>query len=861
MGSDMEAADSRIHMIGHAHLDAVWLWPWTESYQEVRATLRSAVQLLSEDPAYVFTVEQVVFLDWLRESDPELFEEVRTYVSEGRISLAGGWWVEPDANLPALESFVRHGLYGQRFLEQHFGQLASVAFNVDSFGHSATLPQILAKQNIEAYCFLRPGPHESELDQSLFSWQGLDGTALMAYRIPHEYCSPGDDLRTHMEHATQAITPTATGDSMVFYGVGNHGGGPTRENLESIARLNRTGEFGQLVFATPRQFFDTVAASSTHLPTWSSELQHHAVGTYSTLSNFKKLHVQAENLLNIAERYSSIATRSLAWPYPHRELEAAWKLLLFNQFHDVLPGTSLESAHRDADRQLGAAFAHAQMIANRALQRVASKIDIPLDAGTQPIVVFNPHCTTVEGFVEIEFAFPSAEWTLRDSTGTRVPFQYIQAEATINEAVDSRGLSRRRIGFRATVPGLGYAVYSVEAADHKALAHERPPSADLPAQVTLGTEPPQRLVGHIAEKHASLTNGIIEIEIDSATGWISEFVNLRSGHRLRVPSDRAHTVVTRDTSDTWGHGVRSYVAPGASFTVNSVTVVENGPLRAAVRVDSSFGSSRMSETFRLTAGSDHLQVDVILDWREPLSVLKLRVPLGVSSRSARYQLQYGYIERPADSREYPGQRWVTTMGRAGGRDVVTSVITDAKYGYDCTEGEIGITALRSPAFAWHDPRELDPTERYSFQDQGLHSFTYAVHVALEDDHGRRAGAIARELGMPLDARLESFHKGPLALRAGYLDCSSEGHETPVEITTVKIAEESERDLIIRTVNNFPSPAESVLSGPLIGGNRHSVNLSPFEVDTLRITADSHSITQVDLLEKSHDAGSRDRGQR
>lgn len=842
MRPDMVPVRPRIHMIGHAHLDAVWLWPWTESYQEVRATLRSAVQLLRENPEYVFTLEQVVFLDWLLESDPELFAQVQEYVAEGRISIVGGWWVEPDANLPALESFVRQGLYGQRFLEEHFGVQATVAFNVDSFGHSAALPQILAKQGIDSYCFLRPGPHENSLDQSLFSWKGIDGTDLPTYRIPHEYCSPGEDLKQHMESATRSVTPTVTGGSMVFYGVGNHGGGPTRENLESITQLNRSGEFGELLFAAPHEFFDEVAASGVPLPVWNSELQHHAVGTYSTLANFKKLHVRVENQLNAAERYSSIATKVLSWPYPHDELESAWKLLLFNQFHDVLPGTSLESAHRDADHQLGAAMAHAQMIANRALQRIASRISIPLDEATQPIVVFNPLCSAVEQFVEIEFAFPGADWVLHDSGSNRVQFQFIQPEATINEAVDSRGLSRRRIGFTASVPGLGYAVYFIKA-DERKLGDGAAPTNPAPHQVTART----------AEGRTRLANGLIEVEIDSETGWISEYVDIESGQSLRVPKDAAHTVVSRDISDTWGHGVSSYVAPGGSFVVDAMRWVETGPLRSAVRVDSHFGSSRLTETFSLVEGSDHIRVDVMIDWRETLSVFKLRAPLGVSADTARYQLQYGYIDRPADSREYPGQRWVSTSGQMGGVDFLTSVITDSKYGYDSTAGEIGITAVRSPVYAWHDPKELEPDVSYAFQDQGLHRFTYVIHVAVGDDQSRRAGEIARELGMPMEARLESFHDGPLPLRQGYLECGDS-----IDIAAVKVAEGSADELVVRTANHFPHSVGGNLSGDLIGGLEHHVELGPFEVGTLRIDESSDPVKPADLLERPCMSGMQDR---
>ncbi|MGV3712498.1 glycoside hydrolase family 38 N-terminal domain-containing protein, partial [Pseudolysinimonas sp.] len=244
------ASSTRVlHMIGNSHLDPVWLWPWQEGYQEARATFRSVLERMDEYPDFVFTCDQIVLLSWVEEQDPELFERIRERVAEGRWVNVGGWWVEPDNNMPMGESFARQGLYGQRYLMSRFGTLADVGMNVDPFGHNANIPMILRGQRMDSYMFLRPGKHESDLDDTLFHWQSPDGSRVLAYRIPFEYCSPPGDVAWQTEKSIAQLDGSL-GEGMVFYGVGNHGGGPTKANIESIYRYDRMGSFGRMRMST-----------------------------------------------------------------------------------------------------------------------------------------------------------------------------------------------------------------------------------------------------------------------------------------------------------------------------------------------------------------------------------------------------------------------------------------------------------------------------------------------------------------------------------------------------------------------------------------------------------------------------------
>src|SRR4051794_31343872 len=293
----MTSATTRpvLHLVGNSHIDPVWLWQWQEGYQEIRATFRSALDRMREYPEFIFTCDSAAYYEWIAEIDPEMFREIQQRVAEGRWEIVGGWWVEPDCNLPGGESFVRQGLIAQRFFLEKFGRIATVGYNVDPFGHNAMLPQILRRSGMDSYVFMRPGPHELRLPAPVFWWESADGSRVLAFRLPHEYCSPHEDLGYHLDK-TIAQLPARWTEMMAFYGVGNHGGGPTRANLDSIRRLDGAGAMPRLEHSTPRRFFHAVAGSrGDRLPPVAEEPPHHAGGRYSAHSRLQRRMRRAGN--------------------------------------------------------------------------------------------------------------------------------------------------------------------------------------------------------------------------------------------------------------------------------------------------------------------------------------------------------------------------------------------------------------------------------------------------------------------------------------------------------------------------------------------------------------------------------------
>ena len=388
------AAKYRLHLVGQGHLDAVWLWPWHEALSEVHSTFRSVLDRMKENPEFTFTAAESVFYRWVEENDPEMLREIRQRVEEGRWGLAGGWWVEADANAPNGESLVRQGLYGQLTLRRLFGRITTVANNPDAAGHPATLPQILKMQGMENFVFTRPRPDEKELPDGLFWWEGIDGTRVLAYRPPLNYASRGS-LEPGIRRLITEMKPT-TRSLMVFVGAGDHGGGPTKANIRELAQLRSQPGAPVMVYSIPERYFAEVRkAGVPGIPLVRDELQHHARGGYTNVSEMRKNNRTAEAALTTSEKLAALG--SVVWGVTYRKADftSAWERVLFQQFHDSINGVSLPEHYEVAGRDAyGFALDIARDAMYKAAQRLAWRIPAE-DPESTYLVVFNPNAWEV----------------------------------------------------------------------------------------------------------------------------------------------------------------------------------------------------------------------------------------------------------------------------------------------------------------------------------------------------------------------------------------------------------------------------------------------------------------------------------
>ncbi|NGN67394.1 alpha-mannosidase [Streptomyces sp. A7024] len=804
-----------VHLVGNAHIDPVWLWRWPEGLQEIRATFQSAVDRMEEYPDFVFTCDSVMYLEWIEKHDPDLFETIRKRVGEGRWQVVGGWWIEPDCNVPAGESFVRQALYGQRYLLEKFGQAATLGCNLDPFGHNAQIPQILRKSGMDGYVFLRPGRHEMALPGLFFHWEAPDGSRVLAYRLPNEYGSPGQDIGGHLDKSL-AMMPADEDELMVWYGVGNHGGGPTKANLDSVKRLDALGGLPKLQLSHAEAFFDRVR-DRDDIPVYAGELQHHGPGCYSAHSGVKRWNRRAENELQRAEKWASVAQALTGEPYPLAQFTEAWKLVLFNQFHDILAGTSIRSAYDDARDDYGRARSIAAEVFNRSVQAIARRIDIPHREETVPLVVFNPHPWELTTDVEAEYG-QAANVHLVDEADNPVPLQLTRSESAMNG-------SRGRIAFRATVPPMGHRVYHL-----------------LPGAVPAGEG------GPVTATETTLENEYLKLVVDPATGWLSSLYDKDHGTELIPEHPEPHAAVIDDASDTWGHRVRSYDHDAGAFRCSRVRLVESGPVRAVLRIESTYERSTLAEELTLSAGSRQVDVRTVVHWHEQLKLLKLRFPTALSDVTATHEVPYGHLERTPDGTEEPTQAWVDVSGTLpGGGRAGLAVANDSKHGHDVLDGRIGMTALRSPVYAWHEPKLLDPDGVYEYLDQGRQEFSYTLIPHAGDWRAADPVRRAAELNQPAFGLLETFHAGPFGQRVAHADDGAGS----VLVTVVKGDEDGSGDFVVRAYESHGVAASARIELPMLGGRVIEAEFGPNEIKTFRVPGDLEApVTETDLLERA-----------
>ncbi|MCU6712751.1 hypothetical protein M6D81_29025 [Paenibacillus sp. J5C_2022] len=810
----------KLHMIGNAHIDPVWLWRWQEGFQEVKATFRSALDRMKEFEDFIFTCSSAAMFEWVEHNDPAMFQEIKERVAEGRWVIVGGWWVQPDCNIPGGESFVRQALVGQRYFKEKFGVTAKVGYNVDSFGHHGMLPQLLRGSGMDAYVFMRPMPHEKSLPGPLFQWESDDGSRVTAFRLMYEYGTWGKSLETKIRRISGHLNDPLN-ELMMFYGVGNHGGGPTIENLKNILELNGQPDIPELVFSSPNAYFEAIERNGMELPVVHDDLQHHASGCYAVHSGIKQWNRQAENKLILAEKLSSLAERATGQPYPD-SFGRAWKNVLFNQFHDILAGTSIEEAYDDARNEYGEAMAIADRALNYAMQSVSWNIDIPQEEQMKPLVVFNPHAWSHPMLVEAEVG-GLEEPVIVDPAGRELPLQASSPSSTTS------GINKRyKLSFVDELPSMGYRVYRVyRKREHAVIAR----GAD-----TGGKE----LKAH----HHGMENSRYRLEFDPSTGYISGLWDKKLSVNL-FKGEAARPVVIADDSDTWSHFVHRFDKEAGQFKAKSIRLLEHGPVSATIRVVSEYGSSKLVQDFTMYRELDVIHVRATVDWRERFSMLKLMFPVALSCYRPTYEIPYGHISREANGEEEPGQSWINYSGYIPRIDKPygISILNDSKYSFSMHNEVIGFTVLRSPIYAHHEPKVPEPDGEYTFIDQGIQRFAYSLLPHEGEWESSETVRRAMELNQPPATVTETYHIGSLPQENSYIAVD----RSNIVVIAWKKAEEGEA-WILRCCETIKEACRAVIKLPK--WNRTiEADFRPCEIKTFRIPYDEQlPVVETNMLE-------------
>lgn len=818
-----------IHMIGSAHLDPVWLWPWTEGMSEIKSTFKAALDRLDEFPDFIYTCSSAAYYEWLEEAFPELFAKIKKYVAEGRWVIVNGWYVQPDLNLPCGESFARQSLYSQRYYLEKFGKICDAGYNVDSFGHSAMLPQILRKSGMHSYIFSRPRPNENTQIPEIFTWESADGSHVTGVRLS-AYGGPNRRGIAHPELLQERINDrrntTDPLPRMYFYGVVNHGGGPTIATLKELERIRK--EDPHVLYSSPSTYI--AALEGVQLPVWKEDLQIHAIGCYTAHLPVKQQNRRAETGLLSAEAFGALAHMLLGTPQKPKKLKDAWKRVMFNQFHDLICGCSIPQAYRDADASYGYAQQIANEQANRALQQLTWQIDtlgddtLPCSKDEDwrlwgygekgsPLVIFNPMPFPVELPVEAGRIHDR----ITDCNGEPVPVQKVRNAVT---SADEGWFHQDETLFMAKLPALGYATYWL----HKA-PHENVPDEALICSENL------------------LENRFLKVEFDPATGYIAQITRKDTGKTYLNGPGAAGVVIDERHSDTWGHGLFEYRDEIGRFRMQSMECLDFGPVRARLRITSVYNDSVLRVDYVLDRDAKHLDIRLNIHWQEKHRMLKLEFPLSTDTKSYTAEIPYGIITRTADGTEKPLQRWIDLS--AGDRGLC--VVNDSTHGADVLGSTLRLTVLRSPKFADHNGArdengQRDPYGEFTEQGERFVNFRLLPH----DGDWRTGGAMehAAILNTPLHPVYETYHKGSLPQTLSGISISQPG----INAVALKEAEDGGA-YVLRCQEIFGQDRIVRLELPLIGRSWEA-NFSHFEIKTFHIPYDKQQpVTELDLLER------------
>lgn len=676
-----------IHLIPQAHLDPIWLWAWTSGLDAAIATCRTACDLLDRHPDATFNLGDAWVLEQIERTDAPTFDRIRAHVRSGRWDLSGGWYIQPDCNFPLGASITRQIELGLDYLESRFGVRPGIGMNVDSFGHAASLPTLLRRSGQDRYVMMRPQEHEMALPARLFNWRDqATGQEVMTFRIASAYCTPHN---ISIEHVRKSITelPAGVEHTMCFFGVSDHGGGPTEQMIEWCRANAGAIEGARMVFSTPARFFDAVAPHRDKLPVVDTELQFHAIGCYSVEGRLKRLVRRAEHVLSQAERARAIDPA----PDDVRPLQEAWRSVLFHQFHDTIGGTCLPSAYRYVEADVGGAIAQAERQAVYALRRLmlARLGDDPL----QRIVLFNPSNTPFDGYVECEpwceFTAWQAHWKLLDSDGNPIPFQRLDGES-LADPID-------RVLFRVRLA-------------------------------------PDEVVGVRIDRAGESVEFAPRVQVQPGMLQSDGGASIRfDDDAIRSLNDQPAPVLhlIDDPSDTWTHRIDRY-ATGPSITPvwGAAQVIDRGALMASLQQEGTIGDSELHAEWRVYAGEPYVDLRLRIYWRERQKVLKFVWGSTTPARSRLDGTLGGSTERPLDGREYPLQDWVLT--RHGSID--RAVVCPDTFGVDASPEHLRLTLLRSPILAHHEPNPGIAARRV-YSDRGEHAlrFRFVIQPTLDQD--------------------------------------------------------------------------------------------------------------------------------
>ena len=835
------ATHSIVHLVCTAHIDPVWMWSWEEGAREAISTFRTAVDLLDSFPEFIFNHNESLLYEWVEDYDPPLFSRIQELVRAGRWHITGGWYLQPDVNMPGGETLIRVIAEGRRYFAEKFGGVRpTVAYNFDSFGHPGSLPQLLLGSGFELYIHCRPNQGQMDLPEPLYRWHGVDGSEILAIRPDSGwYCTPGSGQAQAQAREGIRLARERGEDILVLWGLGDHGGGATRADLEQFRTMIAETTDGDIALrhSTPEAYLERIKAVGRVRPVQSGELQRTLAGTYTSVAPIKRSMRETEALLASAERWAAIAWWRYGWAYPAEKLRDAWKQLMLNTFHDVLCGSLLESAIPGVMDKYGFARDTARRIIART--QYALLPNRPPTPGTIPIYVLNPHSSPMKAAIACNFLrsysqiAPDDPFGVYDDHGVRIPHQEIGGTSIILD----EGTWQPFAGFVADVPPLSARRYEIR--------------VETEGRQTAAAEPPP------GGPSIETTDGGLTIQNQWWTARFSaevaapiSLIDRASGRDiLKGP---LQLVAMQDFAHAWGGEYNAtFNVPYSPFTALSAAEVGNftgmegktgpalrliasGPVWTTVECLVGWQHTRAALRFTFYAALPQIDVDVRLYMAARLKMIKLVLPLNLGNASTVRtvcEVPYGDAVRVMDGLENPYTRWL----RLESDTVTVGIANNGQSGFDVSaDGLVGLSLSRGAVHcSWIEEAGLDPAKSYTYMDQG--QIDTRFRLLANSDRTQLAGDLligALELNQPLE-RFYAYH--PTTAPAGA--SADPAPFLSVEPATVVLGALKKADtgeaLIIRLVE---TAGQAVTATVRFDGNEaRTIAFEPYQIRTFRVS--------------------------
>ncbi len=701
----------KVYILGHAHMDPVYRWRWNEiENREIYKTFSDVLTMLDKNPELQFTQSYLLYYETIQKQFPALFKQVKKSIADGRWSVIGGQWVEPDETLPSGESLIRQFLIAHDYYTKNLGiESIDIAWSPDVFtGHPGTLPKIYAGCGVKTYVFSREAPE----DKKIFWWESKDGSRILAYKIPGHY---NPDFKKLPEHLKNWQEISGYDLPLITFGKGDHGGGPDENDMRAVGLLeqNTNLSFEQI---SPEKYFDELHNSVNNWPVQKTEFGYQPnggqwLGCYTSQAIIKKLNRKYENQLLAAEKFLAIGTMHKGKPfYPREDFAEAWKILLFNQFHDIIPGTLTGLGVNDVYKDYKKLDEISSELLNSGLENIGARINTSEMSGT-PLVVYNPHSWKISRFVEaqIRFVKPTSEFKIIDTKGVEVPYSILKK---------SEDKTQYKVVFSANkISPFGYNAFEV--------LEEQPNNFDSDLLVS----------------DNKVENNFYTISWNKS-GIAGIYSKKLKKEILRGIGNNLQLL--EDNGSAWGLNLT-----GKEFKIESIKspeIIYSSPLKTVVKWEDYFQSSKFTRYMTVYSNSEEIEFEMEVDWNSSNKLLRVVFPTTVENGSAFYDQPYGYAEREETSIDNAAQKWIDWSNKNFG----VALLNNGKYGFTINKGIMTMSIVRGA-------RGMDPR-----MDEGLHSFKYSLIIHEGSWQNANIPLKALEFNQELLSKQENHHTGEIS---------------------------------------------------------------------------------------------------